>query len=104
MAMCGGTCLVVAAVSTALAACSGSGAARPPPGQVVFIRACSACHTLSGPDDPRRQGGDLLNFHASPTQMTQLASEMPFRHPLSRPDVAAVVSYVIGVERRGSSR
>ena len=104
MAMRGATGLLVAAVSTALAGCGGSGAARPPPGQVVFARACSACHSLSGTNDPRRQGGDLLDFHASRTQMTQLASEMPVRHPLSRPDLAAVVRYVIGVERRGSPR
>jgi mono/diheme cytochrome c family protein len=103
MAMRGASRLLAAAAACAtLAGCGGGGAAGPPRGRTVFAQACSACHSLSGADDPRRQGGDLLAFHASRTQMTQLTDEMPVRHPLTDPELAAVVSYVMGVEQRGS--
>ncbi len=68
-------------------------------GRPVFADACSACHSLSGTHDPQLQGGDLLHFHASRHQMTQLTREMPVPHPLTRSQLRAVVSFVIDAER-----
>jgi mono/diheme cytochrome c family protein len=94
--------LLATAGAALLAAC---GATRPhptPSGRVLFGMACSACHTLSGGDDPRRQGGDLLRFHASRTQLLELAREMPVRRALTEAELRAVVGYLMAVERRHS--
>ncbi len=84
---------------------TGCGATRAPEnrpsGRVVFGEACGACHSLTGVEDPRRQGGDLLHFHARRRQLQQLAAEMPVPRPLSSAELRAVVGYVLAVERRG---
>ena len=67
-------------------------------GHVLFTQACGACHTLSGHNDPRHQGGDLLNFHATRAQMLQLAGEMPVRHPLSQSQLQAIVRFLMAVQ------
>jgi len=101
---------VLVAWCAALSACGGGGsghAATTPRraaagsgsgGRILFTQACGACHTLSGHNDPRHQGGDLRNFHSSRTQLYQLASEMPIRRPLSRAQLDAVVRFVMSVE------
>ena len=98
-----------AALSGAVSACGSSGhggaggtslAAGAASGRVLFSQACGACHTLTGHNDPRHQGGDLRYFHASRTQFQQLASEMPMRRPLSRLQLQAVVRFVMSVETR----
>ncbi len=71
-------------------------------GRALFAQACGACHTLSGHNDARHQGGDLLAFRASRVQFVQLASEMPVRRPLSRGQLQAVVRFVRAVEARHS--
>jgi mono/diheme cytochrome c family protein len=71
-------------------------------GRALFSQACGACHTLSGHNDSRHQGGDLLGFRATRPQMLQLAGEMPVRHPLSQDQLDAVVRFVMSVEA-GSS-
>jgi mono/diheme cytochrome c family protein len=73
----------------------------PPAGRALFTRECSSCHSLSGREDPRRQGGDLLEFRSSRTALVQLTREMPVRRPLSVSALQAVVDYVMSVERRG---
>lgn len=93
------TALATAAAVCALTAgCGGGGGSSRPSGKVVFAQECSACHSLTGHNDPRRQGGDLLRFHSSRTQLVQLAAEMPVRHALSQPQLQAVVDYVMDVE------
>jgi mono/diheme cytochrome c family protein len=84
----------------AVSACGGQthGAAAASSRRTLFTEACGACHTLTGHSDPRHQGGDLLDFHATGTQFLQLASEMPVRHPLSRTQLNAVVRFVMGLE------
>lgn len=94
---------LLAAASAVLVA--GCGAGRPhetASAGALFGEACSACHTLSGADDPRRQGGDLLHFHSGRTQLFELAREMPVRRPLTVTQLRAVVGYVMAVERRHS--
>jgi mono/diheme cytochrome c family protein len=80
------------------AGCGASGA-RSVSGRTVFDQECSACHSLRGTENPRLQGGDLLAFHSSRAQLTQLAAEMPVRHPLDRSQLRAVVSFVVAAER-----
>jgi mono/diheme cytochrome c family protein len=89
--------LLLAVIATAPAGC---GAAGSPPvsGRAVFTQDCSACHSLRGTEDPRRQGGDLLSFHSSRAQLTQLAAEMPVRHALDRSQLQAVVGFVMAAE------
>ena len=71
-------------------------------GRELFSQACGACHTLTGHNDPRHQGGDLEGFRATRPQMLQFAGEMPVRHPLSQDQLDAVVRFVLSVEA-GSS-
>jgi mono/diheme cytochrome c family protein len=88
------------AVAVALAGCGGSGTAHPPAGQVLFARNCSGCHSLTGRNDPRRQGGDLLGFRVTRPEMLQFVREMPLRRRLSGSELAAVADYVLAAEGR----
>jgi mono/diheme cytochrome c family protein len=92
----------LAAVSAALGGCGGGHPPTASSGRALFSQACGACHTLSGHNDSRHQGGDLLGFHASRTQFVQLASEMPVRHPLSGGQLQAVVRFVRAMEAKHS--
>jgi mono/diheme cytochrome c family protein len=97
----------LACAAAAIAGCGGgqshstSHAPAGGSGRQLFAQACGACHTLSGHNDPRRQGGDLLGFRATRAQMVQLAGEMPVRHPLSRSQLDAIVTFLMSVEARG---
>jgi len=82
---------------------AGCGAGRATPaasGRTVFAQECAACHSLTGVDNPRRQGGDLLAFHSSRAQLTELAGEMPVRHALDGAALRSVVSFIMAAERR----
>jgi mono/diheme cytochrome c family protein len=94
--------LLAGATAALLTACGAARAPAPrPSGRVLFGQACGACHSLSGVEDPRRQGGDLLHLHANRTQLRELSAEMPVRRPLAEAQLRAVVDYVLAVERRG---
>jgi mono/diheme cytochrome c family protein len=94
--------LLAAATAALLTGCGAARAPAPrPSGRVLFGQACAACHSLSGVEDPRRQGGDLLHFHATRTQLHELTAEMPVRRTLTEAQLRAVVGYVLAVERRG---
>jgi len=97
-----GSGLAGLALAVAVAGCAGTRASGPPSGQAVFAQACSGCHSLSGANSPRRQGGDLLHLHLSRAVMEQFVREMPVTHPLTPTGVQAVVDYVVMVEQRGS--
>ena len=89
-------------LTTTVALLAGCGmAAHSPSGRALFADSCAGCHSLSGVQSARRQGGDLLHFHASSQQMLELVREMPVRHPLSPPELRAVAGYVMEVERSG---
>jgi mono/diheme cytochrome c family protein len=93
----------LAAVSAALCGCGGGGhGPHASSGRALFVQACGACHTLTGHNDSRHQGGDLLGFHASRTQFVQLASEMPVRHPLSPDQLQTVIRFVRAMEAKRS--
>jgi mono/diheme cytochrome c family protein len=91
---------LLAVAATLLAGCGGSGAAHRAAGQALFGQACGACHSLSGRESPRRQGGDLLGARLSPRIMLQFAREMPIARPLSSVQLRTVADYVVSVERR----
>jgi mono/diheme cytochrome c family protein len=71
-----------------------------PSGKALFAQDCSVCHSLTGVESPRRQGGDLLHPDFSRTVMIQFARQMPVREPLSHAELARVADYVVSVERR----
>src|SRR5437763_11928489 len=88
------------AVVLALGACGGSGAAPATrDGKALFAHNCSLCHSLTGVESPKRQGGDLLHGRFSREVMLQFAREMPVRHRLSRAELRTVADYVVAVER-----
>lgn len=89
--------LAAVAVGATLTGCGSS----PLGGSTLFARACSSCHSLSGREDPRRQGGDLLHLRIGRAAMVQFAQEMPVRHPLSAAQVQRVAAYVRLVEAQG---
>jgi mono/diheme cytochrome c family protein len=95
------TGLALAAIAGSLTGCGGTSAPAPPSGRVLFARDCASCHSLSGVDDPRLQGGDLLAFHSSRAQLRQLTREMPVRHALDQGALRTLVDYVMAVERSG---
>ena len=68
---------------------------------MLFTRACGACHTLSGVDSPKYQGGDLLGLQMSRPALLQFAREMPVRRRLTSAELATVADYVLAVQRRG---
>ena len=90
---------MLVACCTAVSACGGGhGHAAASSGRALFDQACSACHTLTGHNDPHHQGGDLRDFHATRLQFLELAAEMPVRRPLSRGQLGTVVRFVMAVE------
>jgi mono/diheme cytochrome c family protein len=92
-----GVGLLLTVIAAVPAGCGATGAG-PVSGRAVFDQECSACHSLRGTENPRLQGGDLLAFHATRVQLTQLAAEMPVRHALSRAQLRAVVGFVMAAE------
>lgn len=93
--------LTLTACVLGLTGCGSASSSHDPSARALFGQACGACHSLSGADDPRRQGGDLLRFRSSRTQLFEFAREMPVPRGLSPAQLQAVVSYVRDVERRG---
>jgi mono/diheme cytochrome c family protein len=103
-----------AARSTSATAARSTSASAPPStpagaaaasGRVAFGAHCSVCHSLTGKDNPRLQGGDLLGFHASRSQVVQFVREMPVIHrPLTAAELQAVVDYVMAAERAAQRR
>lgn len=90
-------------VAAAIGGCGATRGAHRSGGQALFAEDCAVCHSLSGRQSPRRQGGDLLGLHVGREAMLQFVREMPVRHGLSRAEMGAVAGYVLAVERRGRS-
>jgi mono/diheme cytochrome c family protein len=85
----------------AVAAGCGSGAGAPrASGAALFSEDCGMCHSLTGRQSPRRQGGDLLALRVTRVEMLEFVREMPVQHPLSHAQVGVVVDYVRAVEAR----
>jgi mono/diheme cytochrome c family protein len=90
----------VFAIALLCAGC-GSGAASPKvDGKALFAENCATCHSLTGRQSPRQQGGDLLSLRMSEEEMLEFVREMPVRHPLSSTQQRAVADYVRALEAR----
>jgi len=94
------TALAALAIAAVAAGC-GSGGSQHTSGASLFAEDCGACHSLTGRQSPRRQGGDLLALHMSRTEMLEFVREMPVPHRLSSAQLQAVADYVRSVESRG---
>ena len=99
--MCRAAVLTALAAATVVAGCGSAGGTQRPVGQTLFEQDCGVCHSLTGQESPRRQGGDLLAVHVSRGVMLQFVAEMPVPHHLSSAQLRAVADYVLAVEARG---
>lgn len=97
----GWTLARLAALLAALLAGCGASAVRRASGAAVFAESCSVCHSLGAEASAYKQGGDLIGYHMSRESLTEFTREMPVRHRLSAPELAAVVGYVDAAERAG---
>jgi len=59
------------------------------------------CHSLTGHASARQQGGDLLGFQMTRSQMLEFVREMPVPHRLSSAQEKTVADYVRAAEARG---
>jgi len=59
------------------------------------------CHSLTGRQLPRRQGGDLLALHTTRAEMLEFVREMPVPHRMTQAQQQAVADYVRAIEARG---
>jgi mono/diheme cytochrome c family protein len=89
--------LTLLMIAATLAGCGASG----PSGKALFAEDCSSCHSLSGVQSPRRQGGDLLGAHFSSAVMLQFTRVMPTRRRLTPVELRTVAEYVVSVQRGG---
>ena len=80
---------------------SSGGSSRAADGASLFAEDCAMCHSLTGRQSPRLQGGDLLALHATRADMLEFVREMPVRHALSAAEIGAVADYVRAVEAHG---
>ena len=92
------TALAALAIAAASAGCGSQHAS----GAALFAEDCATCHSLTGRQSPRRQGGDLLALHITRAQMLEFVREMPVPHKLSSAQLQAVADYVRSVEARGA--
>ena len=92
---------VAVVLAIAAAGCGGSGSAPSNRGKTLFTQACGACHTLTGVDSPKHQGGDLLAARMSRLALLQFGREMPVRRRLTSAELATVADYILAVQRRG---
>jgi mono/diheme cytochrome c family protein len=87
------------ALVAGLSGCGSTGAPHSA-GPALFAEDCSVCHSLSGKQSPRRQGGDLLALHIGREEMLQFVREMPVRHRLGPLQLQTVSDYVLAAEQR----
>ena len=90
--------LTVVAVSAGCG--SGGTSEQRPAGASLFAEDCGMCHSLTGRESPRQQGGDLLAVHATRGEMLEFVREMPVPHRLNAAQQALVADYVRAVEAR----
>jgi mono/diheme cytochrome c family protein len=96
------TALAALLAIVAVASGCGSGAGSPrADAPALFAEDCGMCHSLTGRQSPRRQGGDLLALHTTRAEMLEFVREMPVPHRLTEPQLQAVADYVRAVEARG---
>lgn len=87
-------------VAVSLAGCGGSRRRAPAGAAELFRAQCSSCHTLSGHESARRQGGDLLGYRMTRAQLLQFIREMPTPRPLTPAQQHHLADYVLALQRR----
>ncbi|HET9103894.1 MAG TPA: c-type cytochrome [Solirubrobacteraceae bacterium] len=93
--------LATVALALVLVACGSSPApVATPQGSALFKHNCSGCHSLTGHQSARDQGGDLLAARLPHAVALQYAREMPVRRPLTHAQLEAIVDYIAAVQRR----
>jgi mono/diheme cytochrome c family protein len=102
------TLFVLLAAVAGLTGCGGGGGgggtASQTKAQALFASDCSACHSLIGNESRPRQGGDLVGYRFSRSQLLEFTREMPTRRPLSSSELHTLVDYVLGVEQHRRAR
>ena len=67
--------------------------------QALFDSNCSACHSLIGNESRRRQGGDLVGYRFTRSQLLEFTREMPTRRALTSSELNTIVDYVLEIEQ-----
>ena len=93
--------LAALAIVAAAAGCGSGGGSLHAGGAALFAADCAMCHSLTGRQSPRRQGGDLLALHTTRAEMLEFVREMPVPHRLRSAQLQTVADYVRAVESRG---
>jgi mono/diheme cytochrome c family protein len=96
------TLLSLLAAVAGLTGCGGEGGgtvSQTTKAQALFASHCSACHSLIGNESRRRQGGDLVGYRFTRSQLLEFTREMPTRRPLSSSELNTIVDYVLDVEQ-----
>jgi len=93
--------LAALAVAVLSAGCGSGASSERANGAPLFAEDCGMCHSLTGRQSPRQQGGDLLAVHTTRAEMLEFVRQMPVPHPLSSTELEIVADYVRKVEARG---
>src|SRR5947209_19339181 len=98
-AACGGAVHQAASTGT-----SGGGSVTfptqaPTDGAHIFAHDCQACHSLVGNESQHKQGGDLLGYRMTRSQLIGFTRVMPTRR-LSSVELSAVADYILRMQRR----
>jgi len=89
------------AIAAVAAGCGARGGSQHATGSSLFVEDCGMCHSLTGRQSPRGQGGDLLALHMTRAEMLEFVREMPVPHRLDPAQLQTVADYVRAVEARG---
>jgi len=92
--------LAIAAAAAVAAGCGSGGSSRRSEVASLFTKDCGMCHSLTGRQSPRQQGGDLLAVHMTRAEMLEFVREMPVPHRLSSAQQETVADYVRAIEAR----
>ncbi|HWF55237.1 MAG TPA: hypothetical protein VG223_11440 [Solirubrobacteraceae bacterium] len=79
----------------------GTASPRPAAAAALFHQECGSCHSLTGHDSPRQQGGDLLGLRIGRAPLLQFVREMPVRPALTPAQTRELTTYLLSL--RGPS-
>jgi mono/diheme cytochrome c family protein len=94
-----GTLFVLLAAVAGLTGCGGGGLSQTRKAQALFASNCNACHSLIGNESRHRQGGDLVGYLLTRSQLLEFTREMPTRRPLTSSELNTLVDYVLELEQ-----
>jgi hypothetical protein len=96
------TLFVLLAAVACLTGCGGGGGRKVSEwrkAQALFASRCGACHSLIGNESRHRQGGDLVGYRFTRSQLLEFTREMPTGRPLTSSELYTLVDYVLEVEQ-----